>query len=121
MRRIGYTDTSQPRFSNGRAREASSYPNMRERAEAEGYIGGMNEAAKLAGVSLSTLKRYVRAGVIYPQTESTDRALGYRYWFSREDLERVAETYEHNLTWLRIGLQEHVLRKRKRSQGFTGY
>lgn len=99
----------------------SGYASIKERAEAEGYIGGMKKAAKLAGVSLSTLKRYVRDGVVYPRTESSDLALGYRYWFSRQDLERIAETYEHKLTWLKIGLREYILRKRRRSQGFTRF
>lgn len=97
------------------------YASIKERAKAEGYVGGMKMAAKLAGVSLSTLKRYVRDGVVYPRIESSDSALGRRYWFSRQDLERIAEVFEYNLTWLKIGLKEYILRRRRRSQRLTRY
>ena len=86
---------------------------MRERAQQEGNFS-MKEAADRAGVCYKTLRRYVEQGLVYPRVESHPDALGYRYWFCDRDVERIRETLEDNLSWLKIGLREFVERRRQR-------
>ena len=74
----------------------------------------MQEAADCAGVSYSTLKRYVREGIVVPRIEQSNRATGYRYWFSVADIQRICEVAEDNLCSLRLGLRDYIENRRQR-------
>ena len=81
------------------------------RAQSERYFS-MRECARRAGVSYCTMKRYVKKGFVYPRIETSDKALGYRYWFNEADVQRVREVVDHNMTWMPIALREAIERQR---------
>jgi transposase len=93
--------------------EVTRYPSGAKRARADGYVS-MQEAADRAGVSYSTVKRYVREGTVEPRIERSSRATGCRYLFNAADIQRICEVAEDNLCSVRIGLREYLEEKRRR-------
>jgi DNA-binding transcriptional MerR regulator len=69
------------------------------------------QAAKLAGISVRSLDRYVKQGLVTGRRQYVPKKRSHMRVFTDQDIETLKSIYDDNFTRLCPGIQRHLTKR----------